>query len=293
MCVRGRLTLVNDDLHTEWESSISMFMDMIRVEVKDASDATAAYDAERQARRQERPMDVLKEVKERSAIIEKAHSWIVRYMADPTQTEEMAITFRQIIYVILCLKSGHRTGIWKGLTLKEFRTRHQRSEVGSDITHLGGKNKKHMGATTVVIDDRTDDAVMFYVSSVRGLLRKGSSSDLLLPGLDVTSQRNAAKALGLSPERLSTVCNGNNCRRFHASAGFALQESGNLTDAETRLLAFYRRHSAGIAERTYEQRSRRELDSRAQRGFLEKMTALEAEAVAGPSGHADSRTAKR
>ena len=78
-------------------------------------------------------------------------------MAEPAPTEALAIAFRQIIFTVLCLKSGHRTGIWKGLTTKELTTRHLRPEGGSDITHVGGKNKQNMGATTVIFDERTDD----------------------------------------------------------------------------------------------------------------------------------------
>ena len=132
--------------------------------------------------------------------------------------------------------------------------------------------------------------MIYFVNCVRPLLRKAPSSDLL-PGLDVTCQKGAADALRLDPDRLQWVCKGNNCRRFHASTGFAMQETGKLSEAETRLLAFYRRYSAGVAERRYEQRSRRELDARAQRDFLNKMTEMEQEAVAGPSGY--SMPAKR
>ncbi|KAF0299726.1 hypothetical protein FJT64_003423 [Amphibalanus amphitrite] len=73
-----------------------------------------------------------------------------------------------------------------------------------------------------------------------------------------------------------------------------LEEMADFTPTQTRLLAYYRRHSSQVAEKRYEQRSRRQLDSTSQRQLLaraaehirsplEESPAAE-EPVAGPSG---------
>ena len=78
-------------------------------------------------------------------------------------------------------------------------------------------------------------------------------------------------ALGRPVSELNYLTKGNSCRRFHASLTFYYEERGELTPGEMRLLAFYRRHDPRTAERSYEQRSRRALDSRAQRNMLRLM----------------------
>ena len=223
-------------------------------------------------------------------MLEDAKSWVLRFQAEPELTETGAVTFRQVLHLIMCIMSGHRTGIWSGLTVKEFEDRVHRPDGGSDVTHMGGKNRKSMGGTTLVLDRTTDCMVTFYLAYVRPLLRKAGSSDALLPGVCVASQDKVAAALGVRASRLQYLTAGNNCRRFHSSLSFHLQEQGKLSVSESRLLAFYRRHSASVAELHYEQRSRRELDSGAQRGLLAQMSRLveteadDLEAVPGPSG---------
>ena len=54
--LRGRFTMVDDDLSAEWNMAISQFCDMVHSSLQDASDSAAKYDTERHARRQESPM---------------------------------------------------------------------------------------------------------------------------------------------------------------------------------------------------------------------------------------------
>ena len=169
MYVRGRLNTVDDDLSTAWDASISQFSDVVRVELKDHSEDSELYDARRQAGRQETPMDVINEVKERIAVAEQGQAWARQLMASPSMDESGAVTFRQVLYTILSLLSGHRTGIWEGITKDEFGSRFVREDGASDITHIGGKNKT-MGSTTVVLERDTDDLFVYFLSRLRPLV---------------------------------------------------------------------------------------------------------------------------
>ena len=190
----------------------------------------------------------------------------------------------------MVLFGGHRTGVYQGLTLTEFGQRHSRPDGGSDLTHQGGKTLKKMGATTVTTDQATENAITYFVMKLRPLLRMAAGSDLLFPGLGVGNSKHAAAALNIKENRLAEMSGGNTNRRFHASITFHYVEQGKLTARQAELLAFYRRHSSDQANRGHEQRSRRELDSTAQRQLLQAMRAEAGQAqepdkpVAGPSG---------
>ena len=274
---KGRLVTVNDGLAGEWTSELDRFHDMIVVEMKDSRREFAVHQANRMAERQEAPMDVLEELRKRDDLVEAGHRWAKKFLSSPRLDERGAVMFRQVLFVILTLQSGHRTGVWTGLTVAEFRARVRRDD-GSDVVHIGGKNLRRMGGTTVVLDARTDALVTFYIKKLRHLLRSARKGDALFPGLQTHDASVAAKALGVPQKHLNAIAKGNSCRRFHASLGFHFQERGNLTQSQMRLLAFYRRHSSAVAERTYEQRNRRELDSGIQRKMLALMRSAKGDA---------------
>ena len=100
--------------------------------------AASIHEAQRDARRQETAMDVPSEFRELSAVLQSAHSWIHRYMADPCLDEEHVVTYRQVLYVALSLLAGHRTGVWRGVTVSEFKNRLRHPDGRSDITFVGG-----------------------------------------------------------------------------------------------------------------------------------------------------------
>ena len=280
--VRGRLATVADGLEDAWFGKISRVMDLVRCEVKDAGQSIALHEAAKDARQQEAPMDLLKDLSSRAKMLETAFEWTNSFMADPDLTETSAVIFRQVALVIVSIFAGHRTGIWEGLRLREYQERSRDAAGGYNITHIGGKNKKSMGATTVIVEERADSIIAYYVQYLRPLLRSAATSELLFPGLQSHSFLHASKALKTSEKTLRSICRGNDCRRFHASACLYLEERGDLTPAEMRLVAFYRRHSAEVAERTYERRSRRELDAGIQRKVLSLLSKVQKEQSAGP-----------
>ena len=202
--LRGRLAFVPDDLSHEWTVALDMFADMVRVTLKDTTYAAAAHDARRATKRQEQPMDVSTEFRERSELMEKAQTWMRQFMANPSVQPDDVVQYRQVLFLTMSVLAGHRTGVWQGLTLDEFQDRHHLPDGAADIWYVGGKNIRRMGGTTVALDKDTECALTFFVGMLRRHLRTAKGSDRLLPGLDVYHQgQHASRALGVPPKKNS------------------------------------------------------------------------------------------
>ena len=174
------------------------------------------------------------------------------------------------------------------MKLEEFQNRVE-TEDGADVTHVGGKTIRVHGSTTVVVDHEQIEETIYFIKYLRPLLMRSvvKHPTLLLPGLQTSTFKGITSLLEEDAMTLRKMASGNGSRQFHVSLSFHMAEQNLLSPEEVRLLAFYRRHSLGVAEKRYEKRCRQMLDGNNHRKYLG--TAKQLLARAGPSGVSASK----
>ncbi|KAF0298396.1 hypothetical protein FJT64_004263 [Amphibalanus amphitrite] len=231
------------------------------------------YTTKKHIEKQRNKIDVKDDALRRLSVQKEARRHFQDIMSEPKLTSFDAIRARQFLLVEIVLFSGHRTGVWTGITLEEWEKR-ESNGPRTMVLYEGGKNRRVMGATTAVLSTEQASLVSLFVQRARSLLPTATNSDLLFPGLQPHNLSGIEDDfVGLKKGELTRMCGGNICRQFHSSLTLTLADKNLLTAEDSRRAAFYRRHSLGVAERVYDRRHQAATDAAIQGRVLDVMMA--------------------
>lgn len=267
-----RGSLLNPEMHDgkrrEWRQ--------ITEEVGDIIDRAKAINQEAKIKRNleseaKKQASAMASTEQRKAVREVVVRWMSDVMEHPpeddAQRRKTALIFRQAVYILLSLFSGHRTGVILGLTCKALKHRDVHSQHGVvSVLFTGGKTRKTSGSTTVVIPSADIGYVMFYMTHLRPFVPVDHDDDRLLAGFHPYTLVYPE----LNPEQLdmSSIMQGNLNRSYHLLQTETLKGSDVIDKQTAEHLTDYRRHSACTAKRSYDRFRKVKKDIRVQAMFL-------------------------
>lgn len=190
---------------------------------------------------------------------------------------------RQLIFVALAVMGGHRTSVWRHVTVAEWATRMSTADGIAVVHAASGKTRKKDGPTTLHVEPELACLIEAFFVRARPLLCvpprfTGAPPLQLLPALqrwEVPGRRNRLEELlGLPRGMLGRLMLGNSIRQYHASVTHHLAGLGVMPADATRRLATYRRHSQAVAQRVYDRRNATTEDMRSQRELLDAVKAF-------------------
>ena len=204
---------LKDGKRREWRLILS--------EVRDINDRErsigAKYKTQQRLDLEEKKESEMATTEQRLKARENVLTWMRSVMDTPpeevSEPENVAQIFRQAVYILLSLFSGHRTGVITGITCSAVHRRTPHHEQGTaSIIFKHGKTKKTSGCTTVVIPLSDVEMLTYYIRHQRPLLTS-PDDDQLLSGFRPYAPVHPA----LNPEQLDykSMMSGNINRSYH------------------------------------------------------------------------------
>ncbi|KAF0288929.1 Titin [Amphibalanus amphitrite] len=221
------------------------------------------------AHREARKESTTLSAEERRQIETICNAYLSSVLAEPpaVPTRELAVQFREILFITMSNLGGYRTGAILGSTCQEWGTAqfNEESQTWSWYT-TASKTLGTYGAVLVVVTDLVMRALRLFNERLRPLIastlpKNADSQRLLLAARTSTVKleealRRAAETVGGSAPRLVARFKNSVNRAFHNIAGRELREAGKF-DHDPQTGAEVRAHSLARSERDYSAYGRR------------------------------------